>query len=471
MSHSFDVVVIGGGPGGYVAAIRGAQLGLRVALVEQEKVGGTCLHRGCIPTKAYLRSAELLHTLRQSREFGVLAEGAGLDFAAVRSRKDKIVNNLHKGIQGLLKKNGVAVFQGRGALVPPSIFSPNGLVAVTAGDQQELLEFGKIIIATGSRPKTMGIPVDGAHVMTSDEALARPDLPASAIIIGAGVIGMEWASLYADFGVKVTVLEFLDRILPTEDEAVAAELHKLMSRRKVEIVTGAAVLPESVQVADGRVTLQARVAEETREFQAEALLIAVGREPVTRDFGLENRERIAYTEGGFIAVDGFGRTGDPAIYAIGDVAGGGLAHVASHQGIIAMEHIAGLSPEPFDPTRVPRCVYTRPEVASVGLTEAQAREQGREVRVGTFPWRGIGKAQVFGSLDGFAKIVADAATGDVLGVHLIGPDATNLISEAGLAMALNASAWEMSQVIRPHPTLSEIFGEAALAVEGRAIHM
>ncbi len=444
MSQSFDVVVIGGGPGGYVAAIRGAQLGLKVALVEQEKVGGTCLHRGCIPTKAYLRSAEVLQTLRQSREFGVVAQGADLDFAAVRARKDKIVSNLHKGIQGLLKKNGVTLFQGRGALVPPSIFSPNGLVSVMVGDQQELLEFNKIIVATGSRPKTMGIPVDGTHVMTSDEALARPGLPESVIIIGAGVIGMEWASLYADFGVKVTVLEFLDRILPTEDEAVAAELHKLMSRRKVQIVTGAAVLPESVQVADGRVTLQARVGDETRAFEAEALLIAV---------------------------DGFGRTGDPAIYAIGDVAGGGLAHVASHQGIIAMEHIAGLNPEPFDPARVPRCVYTRPEVASVGLTEAQAREQGREVRVGTFPWRGIGKALVHGSLDGFAKIVADGATGDVLGVHLIGPDATNLISEAGLALTLNASAWELGQVIRPHPTLAEIFGEAALAVEGRAIHM
>ena len=471
MSHSFDVVVIGGGPGGYVAAIRGAQLGLNVALVEQDKVGGTCLHRGCIPTKAYLRSAEVLHTLRQSREFGVLAEGAGFDFAAVRARKDKIVSNLHKGIQGLLKKNGVTLFQGRGALVPPSIFSPNGLVSVMVGDQQELLEFNKIVIATGSRPKTMGIPVDGTHVMTSDEALARPDLPESVIIVGASVIGMEWASLYADFGVKVTVLEFLDRILPTEDEAVAAELHKLMSRRKVEIVTGAAVEPGSVQVEDGRVRLQARVAGETREFRAEALLIAVGREPVTAGFGLENRERVTYGPGSFIQVDGFGRTGDPAIYAIGDVAGGGLAHVASHQGIVAMEHIAGRNPEPFDPARVPRCVYTRPEVASVGYTEARAREMGREVKVGTFPWRGIGKALVHGSLDGFAKIVADAETGDVLGVHVIGPDATNLISEAGLAMTLNASVWEMSQVIRPHPTLSEILGEAAMAVEGHAIHM
>jgi len=471
MSHSYDVVVLGGGTGGYVAAIRGAQLGLKVALVERDKVGGTCLHRGCIPTKAYLKSAEMLHAVRHSGEFGVSAAGVTLNFAGVRARKEKIVGNLHKGVQGLLKKNGVAVFQGTGALVPPSIFSPNGLVSVMVGDQQELLEYGKVIIATGSRPKTMGIPVDGTHVMTSDEALVRPELPESVIIVGAGVIGMEWASLYADFGVKVTVLEFLDRILPTEDDEVAAALHKLMGRRKVEIVTGAAVLTGSVQVRDGRVTLQARVGEEVREYGAEALLIAVGREPVTDGFGLENREKVAYTRAGFIEVDGFCRTGDPALYAIGDVAGGGLAHVASHQGVIAMEHIAGLSPEPFDPRRVPRCVYTRPEVAAVGLTEAQARELGYEVRVGKFPWRGIGKALVEGSLDGFAKIVADAQTGDVLGVHLIGPDATNLIAEAGLAMLLNASAWEIGQAIHPHPTLSEIFGEAALAVEGRAIHM
>lgn len=471
MSNNFDVVVLGGGTGGYVAAVRGAQLGLKVALVEKEKVGGTCLHRGCIPTKAYLRSAELLNTFRQSKEYGIKADGVELEFGGVFARKEKIVGNLHKGVQGLLKKNGVTVFQGAGALVPPSIFSPNGLVSVMVGGEQELLEFNKVIIATGSRPKTMGIPVDGTHVMTSDEALTRESLPQSVVIIGGGVIGMEWASLYADFGVEVTVLEFLPRILPTEDEEVAAELHKLMSRRKIQIVTGAAVLPDSVKVVDGQVALEARVGEEQRSFRAEALLIAVGREPVTQGFGLENREKLTYGKGGFIEVDGCGQTGDPGLFAIGDVAGGGLAHVASHQGIIAMERIAGLDPHPFGVHKVPRCVYTRPEVAGVGYTEAQARELGYEVKVGKFPWRGIGKALVHGSIDGFAKIVADAKTNDVLGVHLIGPEVTNLISEAGLAMVLNASAWEIGQTIHPHPTLSEIFGEAALAVDGRAIHM
>ncbi|MFZ5827008.1 MAG: dihydrolipoyl dehydrogenase [Bacillota bacterium] len=470
-NNNFDVVVLGGGTGGYVAAIRGAQLGLKVALVEKDKVGGTCLHRGCIPSKAYLRSAELLHTFHQAKEFGIKAGGVELDFGAVFARKEKIVGNLHKGVQGLLKKNGVTVFSGTGALVPPSIFSPNGLVSVMVDGQQELLEFSKVIIATGSRPKTMGIPVDGHSVMTSDEALARESLPKSVIIIGGGVIGMEWASLYNDFGVQVTVLEFLPRILPTEDEEVSAELHKLMGRRKVTIHTGAAVDPASVKVSDGQVSLDAKIGEETRSFTAEAVLISTGRDPVTKGFGLENREKLTYGKGGFIEVDGYGQTGDPNLFAIGDVVGGGLAHVASHQGIIAMERIKGIETHAFEMHKVSRCIYTRPEVASVGYTEAQAKELGYEVKVGKFSWRGIGKALVHGSIDGFVKIVADAKTNDVLGVHMIGPEVTNLISEAGLAMVLNASAWEIGQTIHPHPTLSEILGEAALAVEGRAIHM
>jgi len=470
MSNNFDVVVLGGGTGGYVAAVRGAQLGLKVALVERDKVGGTCLHRGCIPSKAYLRSAELLHHFKQSKEFGIKADGVELEFGGVFARKEKIVGNLHKGVQGLLKKSGVTVFQGTGALVPPSIFSPNGLVSVMVNDQQELLEFSKVIIATGSKPKTMGIKVDGHHVMTSDEALARETLPKSVIIIGGGVIGMEWASLYNDFGVQVTVLEFLPRILPTEDEEVAAELHKLMNRRKIQIITGAAVIPDSVTVDGDQVTLQAKIGDEVKSFTAEAVLLSVGREPVTRGFGLENREKVTFGRGGFIEVDGFGQTGDPGIYAIGDVVGGGLAHVASHQGIIAMEHIKGIETHAFEMHKVSRCVYTRPEIASVGYTEAQARELGYELKVGKFPWRGIGKALVHGSIDGFAKIIADAKTGDLLGVHLIGPEVTNLISEAGLAMVLNASAWEIGQTIHPHPSLSEILGEAALAVDGRAIH-
>ncbi|HYF76130.1 MAG TPA: FAD-dependent oxidoreductase, partial [Symbiobacteriaceae bacterium] len=267
------------------------------------------------------------------------------------------------------------------------------------------------------------------------------------------------------------VLEFLPRILPTEDEEIAAELHKLMKRRKINIVTGAAVQPDSVKVENGEVSLNAKIGDDLQRFTAEAVLISVGREPVTQGMGLENREKLTYKRGGWIEVDGFGQTSDPGLYAIGDVAGGGLAHVASHQGIIAMEHIKGMDPHPFEWRLVPKCVYTRPEVASVGYTEAEAREKGYEVKVGKFPFRGIGKALVHGEIDGFAKLVADAKTGDLLGAHLIGPEVTNYISEAGLAMVLNASAWEIGQTIHPHPTLAEVFGEAALAVDGRAIHM
>ncbi|MGE5674684.1 MAG: dihydrolipoyl dehydrogenase [Mycobacterium leprae] len=469
---NFDVVILGGGTGGYVAAIRGAQLGLKVALVEKDKVGGTCLHRGCIPTKAYLRSAEILNNFKHSKDFGIVAGEATVDFPAVVARKDKIVGNLHKGVQGLLKKAGVTVYQGSGALVPPSIFAPQGAVSVmTADGQQEQLEPEKLIIATGSVPKTMGIPIDGVHTMTSDEALVRQTLPQSIIIIGGGVIGMEWAQLYSDLGVTVTVLEFLPRILATEDEEVAAELDKLMRRRKVQIVTGAAVQSNTVKVENDQVTLTAKIGDELQQFTAEAVLVSVGREPVTKGFGLENREAIKYGRGGFIEVDGYCRTGDPNVYAIGDVAGGGLAHVASHQGIMVMEQIAGLEPHPFEMHKVSKCVYTRPEIASVGYTEAQAREMGHEVKVGKFPFRGNGKALVFGEIDGFVKMVADAKTGDLLGVSMIGPEVTNYISEAGLAMVLNATAWEIGQTIHPHPTLTEVLGEAALAVDGRAIHL
>jgi dihydrolipoamide dehydrogenase len=306
--------------------------------------------------------------------------------------------------------------------------------------------------------------------MTSDEALARETLPASVIIMGGGVIGLEWASLYNDFGVQVTVLEFLDRVLVMEDEEVAAELAKQLIRRGVSIKTGARVLPESVQVSNGEVTVEAEIGGERLRFSAEALLVAAAREPVTNSFGLENREKLTYTKGGYIEVDGFGQTGDPGLWAIGDVVGGGLAHVAAHQGIIAMESIAGLDPHPFDIVKVSRCVYTSPEVASVGLSEAQATQRGFTVKIGKMPFRAIGKAQVHGEIDGFVKLVADAATGDLLGATMIGPDVTNYISEAGLALLLNASAWEVGQLVHPHPTLSEILGEAALAVDGRAIH-
>lgn len=469
---SFDVVVLGGGTGGYVAAIRGAQLGLRVAVVEKEKVGGTCLHRGCIPTKTYLRSAELLHAFRNGAAFGLKHGGVSLDFSAVYARKERVVADLYKGVQGLLKRSGVTVYAGTGTLVPPSIFSPAGMVAVSLTDGgEEMLEPEKVIIATGSRPRTLGLPIDGIHTMTSDEALTRERLPQSVIIVGGGAVGVEWASLLQDFGTAVTLVESLSRILSTEDEDISQEVARQLERRQVTILTGAAVLTETVQATASGVALQVRAGEEVRSLQAEALLLAVGRAPVTRGLGLESREQVVLGPGGFIQVDGFGRTGDKSIYAVGDAAGGGLAHVAARQGVIAMEHIAGLSPLPFDPHKVPRCVYGRPEAAAVGYTEAEARALGYEVKVGKFPFRAVGKALVHGEHDGFVKVVADAKTEDLLGVHMVGPDVTNLISEAGLALLLNGTAWEVGQLMHPHPSLSEVLGEAALAVEGRALHI
>lgn len=466
----FDLLVLGGGTGGYVAALRAAQLGMKVGVVEKDKLGGTCLHRGCIPSKSFLRSAEVFHELNHAAFFGLKAEGVGVDFPGVVARKDKIVGNLHKGVQGLLKKAGVTVIHGTGTLMAPSIFAPNGWVSARlADDEMEKIEAEHILIATGSRPRTLGIAVDGKRTFTSDEILVHEVLPRRLVIIGGGAIGMEWASLYSDFGAEVTVLEALPRILMNEDPEVADEVAKLFRRRKVNIVTGCRVLTDAVAVADGEVRIPYELEGKQETVAADALLVSAGREPVSQGVGLESFDKIKVGKG-YIHVDEYQRTGQKGIYAIGDVVGGGLAHVAAHQGIIAVEHMAGRHPHPLDITRVPRCTYTRPEVAAVGLTEQQARDKGHEVKVGRFPFRGIGKALVFGEIDGFAKVVADARTGELLGAHLVGPHATDLISEAGLALLLNATAWELTVNVHPHPTLAEIFGEAALAVEGRAIH-
>jgi dihydrolipoamide dehydrogenase len=473
LAHEYDLVILGGGTGGYVAAIRAAQLGLKTAVVEKGKLGGTCLHKGCIPSKALLRSAEVYATTKRGDEFGVVASDVKLDFAKVQERKNKIISQLHAGVQSLMKKGKIDVYEGTGRILGPSIFSPMpGTISVEMnnGEENEMLVPKNVIIATGSRPRTLpGLNIDGEYVLSSDEALELETLPSSIIIVGGGVIGIEWASMLSDFGVEVTVVEYADRIVPTEDQEISKEMQRLMKKKGVTIVTNAKVLPETLVKGDGQVQISAEVKGEQKQFTAEKLLVSVGRQANVEGIGLENTDIVV--EKGFIKVNEFFQTKESHIYAIGDVIGGlQLAHVASHEGIIAVEHIAGENPDPMDYTLVSKCIYSNPEIASVGLTEQEAKEKGHNVKVGKFSFRAIGKALVFGESDGFVKIVADKDTDDILGVHMIGPHVTDMISEAGLARVLDATPWEVAHTIHPHPTLSEAIGEAALAVDGKAIH-
>jgi dihydrolipoamide dehydrogenase len=472
MAKEYDLVILGGGTGGYVAAIRASQLGLKTAVVEKGKLGGTCLHAGCIPSKALLRSAEVYAQTKNSETFGVMASDVRLDFAKVQARKAAIIEQLHKGVQHLMKKGKIDVYAGTGRILGPSIFSPMpGTISVEMNDgsENEMLVPKNVIIATGSRPRTLpGLDIDGKLVMTSDEALQMETLPSSIIIVGGGVIGIEWASMLNDFGVDVTVLEYAERILPTEDHDVSKEVEKLLKRRGITIVTGAKVLPETLEKGNG-VTIQAEHNGEQKTFTAEKMLVSVGRQANIEGIGIENTDIVV--EKGFIQTNEFYQTKESHIYAIGDVIGGlQLAHVASHEGIVAVEHIAGQNPSPIDYTMISKCVYSRPEVASVGLTEEEAKAKGYDVKVGKFPFKAIGKALVFGEAEGFVKIVADQKTNDLLGVHMVGPHVTDMISEAGLARVLDATPWEVAHTIHPHPTLSEAMAEAALAVDGKAIH-
>ncbi|MCY8959713.1 dihydrolipoyl dehydrogenase [Bacillus atrophaeus] len=472
MATEYDVVILGGGTGGYVAAIRAAQLGLKTAVVEKEKLGGTCLHKGCIPSKALLRSAEVYKTSREAAQFGVETSDVSLNFEKVQHRKQEIVDKLANGVQHLMKKGKIDVYEGYGRILGPSIFSPMpGTISVERnnGEDNDMLIPKQVIIATGSRPRMLpGLEADGKYILTSDEALQLKELPESIIIVGGGVIGIEWASMLHDFGVKVTVIEYADRILPTEDKDISKEMQNLLAKKGIEIVTGSKVLTDSFTKTDG-VSIQAEKDGETVTYSAEKMLISVGRQANVEGIGLENTDIV--TENGVISVNDTYQTKESHIYAIGDVIGGlQLAHVASREGIIAAEHIAGLEPLPLNPAFVPKCIYSNPEAASVGLTEEEAKQNGYQTKIGKFPFMAIGKALVHGETDGFVKIVADADTDDILGVHMIGPHVTDMISEAGLAKVLDASPWEIGHTIHPHPSLSEAIGEAALAADGKAIH-
>lgn len=473
MSITCDVAVLGGGTGGYVAAIRAAQLGKNVVIIEEDKLGGTCLHRGCIPSKSLLRSAEVYAEIKDSESYGIETSGATLVFPKVQQRKTDIVEQLHQGVQYLMRKNKIKVLYGKGRVTGPSIFSPkSGAVAVELSDGEvETVIATNLIIATGSRPRILpGLEPDGIHILSSDEALVMEQLPKSMVIVGGGVIGVEWASMLNDFGVEVTIVEAANQLLPLEDEDIARELHKIFTRRGIKVITGGQVLADTYEVQDGHISIEVKIGEGQQILSADQLLVSIGRQANVENIGIENTD--VRTERGFIAVNSFMQTGEAHIYAIGDVIGGlQLAHAASHEGIAAVNHLAEEKVHIYQPHLIPRCVYTRPEVASVGYTEKESRALGYDVRVGKFPFQAIGKSLVQGSKDGFVKVIADNNTNDILGVHMIGVHVTDLISEAALAQVLNATPWEVSQTIHPHPTLSEIMGEVMLAVDGKAIGM
>lgn len=465
----YDVLFIGAGPGGYVAAIRASQLGLSVAVIERDRVGGTCLNRGCIPSKAFLRSAELYRNALAGAEYGVQVAGVSLDFDQVKLRKNSIVDQLAKGIEFLFKKNKIDYYQGSGQLAGQEL--DNKLVEFRPTEGKPVTLRGKnIVLATGSRPRILpGITIDGQQVVTSDEAFEMADLPESIIIVGGGVIGMEWASLLHDFGVAVTVVEYLDRILPYEDEEVSKELARVMKKRKVKIMTSAGLIADSIRLEPGQVTLTVNHKDKLVELTADQVMIAVGREAVVDGLGLE--ESLVEIERGVIKVNNVYQTADPQIYAIGDCIGGlQLAHVASSEGIRVVEYIAGLAEKSVADELVPKCTFTFPEVASIGLTEAEALDQGYKLSTGKFSFRGIGKALVYGENDGFVKIIVDEATEQILGVHMIGTHVTDMITELGLAKFLGAKYSALTEMIYPHPTLSEAIYETILNIDNRQIH-
>ena len=464
MEQKYDVTIIGAGPGGYVAAIRAAQLGLKVALVEKEHLGGVCLNWGCIPTKALLRNAEVVSLLKRGKDFGFTVTGVEADFGAAVDRSRKVSERLVKGIGALMRKNAVEVIEGTAMLKSPSAVE----VTLNEGGTRTL-ETRNVIIATGARARAIpGIEIDGVRVMTSREAIVLSELPASAVVVGAGPIGMEFAHIWSTYGAEITVVEMLPHAVPLEDEEISNEIERAFKRRKVKVLTSTRV--QGVETTDGGVRVSVSDEKGEQVLEAERALIAIGVRPNSENLGLDSLG--VEMARGNIVVDDALRTNVPGIYAIGDVTGKlALAHVASAQGIVAAETIAGVESVTLDYEKMPRCVYCQPQVASFGITEAQANERGRETRVGSFPFRAIGKAIGLGDYDGFVKIVADATSGEILGGHLVGPEVTELLPELVLASIWELTPHEIARTVHAHPTLSEALMEAAHGVFGEAIHI
>jgi len=468
VADKFDLVVIGGGNGGYIPAIRASQLGMSVALVERRPhLGGTCLNLGCIPTKALLQTAARLHDARNGADFGVKAGEVEFDYAQAAKRKDQVVDQLRRGVRGLMKKNNVRVLTGTASFAAPHTVKVKG----DDGDDTEL-EGSHVLIASGSAVATLpGLELDGERVISSDDvATSGEDPPASIIILGSGAVGVEFASMYADFGTEVTLVELLDLIVPAEDPEVSAELRKAFERRGIRVMTGAKANPSSVQKTDHGVQIEVGGEDGEQTLEADALLVAVGRRTVVDDLDLD-ATGVEVNDSGQIRVDEFYRTAEPGVYAAGDVIGGyWLAHAAAHEGIVAVEHMAGKDPLPIDQDLIPRVTFCRPEIASFGLTTGQAEQQGHDVKESKFPFRAIGKALVEADPDGFFKIVADAETDRILGMHAIGPHVTELIAEGVFAKLVEGTPQELGMSVHAHPTLAEVVGEAAMAVDGVAIH-
>jgi len=463
----YDVVVIGSGPGGYVAAIRAGQMGQKTAIVEKDdKWGGTCLHVGCIPTKDLLLSADVFDYVRNAKEFGIIDSNVSVDWQAVLARKTKVVTKLAKGVEFLLKKNKVDMIRGFAKISGPgkiSVTDPQGATReITAKN---------IVLATGSEARMLpGLEADGKTLLTNKEILNLPAIPKSMVIIGAGAVGVEFASIFQRFGTKVTVLEMLPRAVPLEDEEISTELEKALKHQGIAIQTQAKVAKVS-KTATG-VTVEYTVGDgKPQTLDAETCLVAVGRAPNTANIGLEKTRVIL--ERGFVKTNGFMQTDEPGVYAIGDIVANSplLAHVASMEGIVAVTHAAGKHAEPINHRQIPNCTYTEPEVASVGLTERLAREAGHQVKIGKFPYAAVSKAAILGTREGFVKVVSDEEYGEILGVHIIGPRATETIAEAVMAMRLEGTVDDIAHTIHAHPTLSEAVGEAAHAAVDWPIHI
>ncbi|WP_324075728.1 MAG: dihydrolipoyl dehydrogenase [Erythrobacter sp.] len=468
MANDYDVIVLGSGPGGYVAAIRCAQLGLKTAIVERENLGGICLNWGCIPTKAMLRSAEIFHYMQHAGDYGLVAQGIEADLAAIVKRSRGVAKQLNQGIGHLMKKNKITVHMGTGTLT-----GANSLT-VTGEKCTEALTAKHIIVATGARARDLPFaPADGKRVWTYRHAMTPSELPAKLLVIGSGAIGIEFASFYNDLGSEVTVVEMLDRIVPVEDADVSSFLEKSLKKQGITIMTGAGV--EAIKVSESGI--QATIKDKagtSASHDFTHVIVAIGIVPNTENVGLEG---LAEMDRGFIQIDPYGRTKTPGLWAIGDCTPGPwLAHKASHEGVTCAEAIAAdlgnteVHPHPLNRNNIPGCTYCHPQIASVGLTEAKAKEAGYDIKVGNFPFIGNGKAIALGEAEGFIKTIFDAKTGELLGAHMVGAEVTELIQGYTVGKTLETTEAELMQTVFPHPTLSEMMHESVLDAYGRALH-